>query len=95
MAVIGGFRSVLLITHARLTEILEMFWRGVLFLKVAYQRKVVTLMDTPKYGETLKCTHINYQPILVVLPKVYPVIMVYPEQFMKANHFEPALRLHH
>ena len=30
-------------------------------------------MDTPKYGETLKFTYIKYQPILVVLPKVYQV----------------------
>ena len=30
-------------------------------------------MDTPKYGETLKFMYINYQPILVVLPKVYQV----------------------
>ena len=28
-------------------------------------------MDTPKYGETLKFMYIKYQPILVVLPKVY------------------------
>ena len=31
---------------------------------------VVTRMDTPKYGETLKFMYIKYQPILVVLPKV-------------------------
>ena len=30
-------------------------------------------MDTPKYGETLKFMYIKYQPILVVLPKVYEV----------------------
>ena len=30
-------------------------------------------MDTPKYGETLKFMYIKYQPILVVLPKVYQV----------------------
>ena len=29
---------------------------------------VVTGMDTPKYGETLKFMYIKYQPILVVLP---------------------------
>ena len=28
---------------------------------------VVTGMDTPKYGETLKFMYIMYQPILVVL----------------------------
>ena len=33
----------------------------------------VTRMDTPKYGETLKFMYIKYQPILVVLPKVYQV----------------------
>ena len=32
---------------------------------------VVTRMDTPKYGETLKFMYIEYQPILVVFPKVY------------------------
>ena len=31
----------------------------------------MTRMDIPKYGETLKFMYINYQPILVVLPKVY------------------------
>ena len=35
-----------------------------------YER-VVTRMDTPKYGETLKFMYIKNQPILVVLPKVY------------------------
>ena len=35
--------------------------------------KVVTRMDTPKYGETLKFMFIKYQPILAVLPKVYQV----------------------
>ena len=54
---------------------------------------VVTRMDTPKYGETLKFMYIKYQPMLVVLPKVYQVTL--PEQFMKANHFEPALRPNH
>ena len=34
---------------------------------------VLTRMDTPKYGETLKFMYIRYQPILVVLPKVYQV----------------------
>ena len=34
---------------------------------------IVTRMDTPKYGETLKFMYIKYQPILVVLPKVYQV----------------------
>ena len=34
---------------------------------------VVTRMDTPKYGETLKFMYIKYQLILVVLPKVYQV----------------------
>ena len=34
---------------------------------------VVTRMDTPKYGETLKFKYIKYQLILVVLPKVYQV----------------------
>ena len=43
---------------------------------------VVTRMDTPKYGETLKFVYIKYQPILG---------KSYPEQFMKAYHFEPAL----
>ena len=33
--------------------------------------KVVTRMDTPKYGETLKFMYITYQPTLVVSPKVY------------------------
>ena len=37
--------------------------------------RVVTGMDSPKYGETLKFMYIlcKYQPILVVLPKVYQV----------------------
>ena len=34
-----------------------------------YER-VVTRMDTPKYGETLKFMYIKYQPILVVLPRL-------------------------
>ena len=34
---------------------------------------VVTRMDTPKYGETLKFKYIQYQPILIVLLKVYQV----------------------
>ena len=34
---------------------------------------VVTRIDTPKYGETLKFMYIKYQPILVVLLKVYQV----------------------
>ena len=34
---------------------------------------VMTLMYTPKYGEALKFMYIKYQPILVVLPKVYEV----------------------
>ena len=34
-------------------------------------RMVVTRMDTQKYGETLKFMYIKYQPILVVLPKLY------------------------
>ena len=34
---------------------------------------VATTIDTPKYGETLKFMYIKYQPILVVLPKVYQV----------------------
>ena len=34
---------------------------------------VVTRMDTPKYGETIKFMYIKYQPILVVLPKIYQV----------------------
>ena len=32
---------------------------------------VATRMDTPKYDETLKFMYVKYQPILVVLPKVY------------------------
>ena len=36
-------------------------------------KRIVTRMDTPKYGETLKLMYINYQPILVFLPKVYQV----------------------
>ena len=48
-------------------------------------------MDTPKYGETLKFMYIKYQTILG-LPSL---IMVKPEQFMKANHFQPALRASH
>ena len=35
--------------------------------------RVVSRMDTPKYGETLKFMYIKYQPILVVSPKVYQV----------------------
>ena len=35
--------------------------------------RVVTRIDTPKYGETLKFMYIKYQPILAVLPKVYQV----------------------
>ena len=31
-------------------------------------------MDTPKYSETLKFMYIKYQPILVVLAKVYKFI---------------------
>ena len=50
-------------------------------------------MDTPEYGETLIFVYIKYQPILV-LPKVYKVYGV-TEQFMKANHFEPALGPNH
>ena len=38
-----------------------------------YFTRVVTRMDTPKYGETLKFTNIKYQPISVVLPNVYQV----------------------
>ena len=34
---------------------------------------LVTRMDTPKYGDTLEFVYIKYQPILVVLPKVYQV----------------------
>ena len=35
---------------------------------------VVTGMDTPKYGETLKFVYIRYQPILAKsYPKVYQV----------------------
>ena len=34
---------------------------------------VVTRMDTLKYGETLKLMYIKYQPILILLPKVYQV----------------------
>ena len=30
-------------------------------------------MDTPKHGETLKFVYIKYEPILVVLTKVYQV----------------------
>ena len=33
----------------------------------------MTSMDTPKYSETLKFMYIKYQPILLVLPKVYQV----------------------
>ena len=36
-------------------------------------KTVVTSMDTPKYGEAFKFIYIKYQPILVVLPKVYQV----------------------
>jgi len=36
-------------------------------------KRVVTRMDTPKYGETLKFMYLKYQPILAVLPKVYQV----------------------
>ena len=33
----------------------------------------LALIDTPKYDETLKFLYIKYQPILIVLPKVYQV----------------------
>ena len=36
-------------------------------------KRIVTRMDTPKYGETLKRMYIKYQPISVFLPKVYQV----------------------
>ena len=36
-------------------------------------KTVMTRLDTPKYGETLKFMYIKYQPILVVLLKVYQV----------------------
>ena len=36
-------------------------------------KRIVTRMDTPKYGETLKLMYIKYQPILLFLPKVYQV----------------------
>ena len=36
-------------------------------------KRVVTRLDTPKYSETLKFMYLKYQPILVVLPKVYQV----------------------
>ena len=55
-------------------------------------KRIVTRMDTPKYGETLKLMYIKYQPILVFLPSL---MMVQPEQFMKANHSGPALRPNH
>mgnify|MGYP006896126259 CR=1 FL=1 len=35
--------------------------------------RVVTRMEAPKYGETLKFMYTKYQPVLVVLPKVYQV----------------------
>ena len=35
--------------------------------------RVVSRMDTPKCGDTLKFIYIKYQPILVVSPKVYQV----------------------
>ena len=38
-----------------------------------YLKWVVTRMDTPKYGETLKFISIKYQTILAVLPKDYQV----------------------
>ena len=42
-------------------------WLGMFF------RRVLTRMDPPKYGETLKFMYIKYQLILVVLPKVYQI----------------------
>ena len=32
---------------------------------MGYMLKVVTRMNTPKYGETLKFVYMKYQPILV------------------------------
>ena len=53
------------------------FSRYPLHLFYARFESVVTRMDTPKYGETLKFMYVKYQLILVVLPKVYQVkIMV-------------------
>ena len=45
------------------------------FERISYTNNcmVVTRIDTPKYGETLKFMYIKYQPTLVVLPKVYQV----------------------
>ena len=39
-------------------------------------RSVVTRMDTPNYGETLKFMYIKYQPILVVLTKGLPSLIL-------------------
>ena len=38
-----------------------------------HTERLMTRMDTPKYGETLKFMYIKYQPILAVLLKVYQV----------------------
>ena len=37
---------------------------------------VVTRMDTPKYGETLKFMYIKYQPILVSPTKGLPSLIM-------------------
>ena len=62
-----------------------------------FLESVVTRMDTSKYGETLKFVYIKYQPILVKSHQRFTKFNygAEPEQFMKANHFEPALRPNH
>ena len=59
-------------------------------------RWVVTKMDTPKYGETLKFMYIMYQPILVKSFQRFTKFNYgVTRTNMKANHFEPALRPNH
>ena len=41
----------------------------------ATRDRIVTRMDTPKYGETLKIVYIKYQPILVSLTKGLPSLI--------------------
>ena len=43
------------------------------FMRTDSCELIATGMDTPKYGDTVNSMYIKYQPILVVLPKVYQV----------------------
>ena len=50
--------------------------KGTSFIRLLHTvafEKIVTRMDTPKHGETLKFMYIKYQPILVVLPSLIMV----------------------